>query len=576
MGRPGNAAAAVIVALLGALGLGACAQIPTSGPVRVGNAPVETQVDIAMLPQGPVPGADPQLIVSGFLRAAVAAATSPKEFQTAREFLTPDVAQTWDPEEAVRVVREAPTPEPFEEAVELAGTDTIDIEVPATTIATIDSVGAYTEAGSPREVGYKFTVVKVGGEWRISTLDNGVLVPANLFTGSYRPTRLYFPSASDIKTLVPDLRWFPRRAWQTVAVKEILAGPPEWLQGATQSLVPDGTRLESPSVPGRDDADSVAIRLSEQISSVQADQRAVIAAQFSATLSEGAGRVIPVELYSDQNRLSVDAAEVDLPTTIAQAIVLKDGDLYRVDDGRLAEHDMSVDLSGIDPTALAVSPSTTPTVVRDGTDQIVNLSLDEGEGPVPILEGTDLAAPSVDKFGSTWTSGGQGELQVATDTLDVVKLEPEWLSGRRVISVSVSPEGARVAVVSETPSGRQVQVAGVVRDAQHTPVSLAPALTVAAPVVDTVDARWGGLTTLALLARDGDGTSTVWTSGVGGQASTGGQSRQLPGLTDVEQIAAGVNDHGILVVTKDGDLEHEVTGVWQPIAEDVDLASYPG
>ncbi|MFI2489800.1 LpqB family beta-propeller domain-containing protein [Promicromonospora kroppenstedtii] len=576
MRRPGNAAAAAVVALVGVLGLGACAQIPTSGPVRVGNAPVETQVDIALLPQGPVPGTDPQTLVSGFLQATSAAATSPKEFQTAKEFLTTDVAQTWEPEEAVRVVREEPMPEPFEDEIELGSTDTVEIVVRATTIATVDSVGAYTEAVSPREAPYKFTVVKVGGEWRISALDNGVLVPANLFSSSYRATRLYFPSASDIKTLVPDLRWFPRRAWQTVAVKEILAGPPEWLQGATQTLVPEGTRLQSPSVPGRNDADSVAIRLSEQISSVQAAQRAVIAAQFSATLSEGAGRVIPVELYSDQSRLSVDAAEVDLPATIAQAIVLKDGDLYRVDDGRLAEHDMTVDLSGIDPTALAVSPSTTPTVVRDGTDQIVNLSLDEGEGPVPILEGTDLAAPSVDKFGNTWTSGGQGELQVSTDTLDVVKIEPEWLSGRRVVSVSVSPEGARIAVVSETPSGRQVQVAGVVRDAQHTPVSLAPALTVAAPVADTVEARWGGLTTLALLTRDSEDTSTVWTSGVGGQASTGGQSRQLPGLTDVEQIAAGVNDHGILVVTKDGDLEHEETGVWQPIAEDVDLASYPG
>ena len=451
MRRPGNAAAAVVVALLGALGLGACAQIPTSGPVRVGNAPVETQVDIAMLPQGPVPGTDPQSIVRGFLGAAVAAATSPKEFQTAKEFLTADVAGTWEPEEAVRVVRETPMPEPFEETVELGSTDKIDIVVRATTIAALDSAGAYTEVGSPREVGYPFTVVKVGTEWRISALDNGVLVPANLFVNSFRATRLYFPSASDIKTLVPDLRWFPRRAWQTVAVQQILLGPPEWLQGATQSLVPEGTRLPSPSVPGRDDGDSVAIRLSEQISTVQAPQRAVIAAQLSATLSEGAGRVIPVELYSDQRRLSVDAAEVDLPATIAQAIVLKDGDLHRVDDGRLVEHDMSVDLSGIDPTALAVSPSTTPIVVRDGTDQIVNLSLDEGEGPVPILEGTDLAAPSVDKFGNTWTSGGANDLRVLPASGTEVTVPAEWLGGRKVVSVSVSPEGSRIAVVSHAP-----------------------------------------------------------------------------------------------------------------------------
>jgi hypothetical protein len=576
MRRTANAAAAVVIALLGAVGLGACAQIPTSGPVRVGNAPVEPQVDIAMLPQGPTPGAAPQVIVSGFLGAAVAAATSPKEFQTAREYLTTDVAATWDPDEAVRVVREAPMPEPFEEAVELGTTDTIEIVVRATTIATLDSSGAYTEVGSPREVGYRFTVVKVGSEWRISALDNGVLVPANLFANQYRATRLFFPSADDDRTLVPDLRWFPRRSWQTVAVQQTLAGPPEWLQGATQSLVPEGTQLAAQAVQGRDEADVVAIRLSEQISAVPAGQRAVIAAQLSATLSEGAGRVIPVELFSDQNRLSVEAADVDLPATIAQAIVLKDDRLYRVEDGRLVEHDLTIDLSGTDPTALAVSPGTTPIVVRNGDDQIVNVSLDEGDGPVPLLEGPELAAPSVDKFGNVWTSGGSGELRVSTSALDEVTVEPEWLKGRKVTSVSVSPEGARIAVVSETPSGRQVQVAGIVRDAEGTPASLATAISVAAPVADVVEARWTGLTALALLTKNGDGASSVWTAGVGGLAGTGGQSRQLPGLTDVAQIAAGVSDQGILVVTEDGDLEHEETGVWQPIAEDVDLVAYPG
>ncbi|MFD6448683.1 LpqB family beta-propeller domain-containing protein [Promicromonospora sp. NPDC060204] len=576
MRRAANTAVAVVVALLAAVGLGACAQIPTSGPVRVGTAPVEPQTDIALLPRGPMPGTEPQAIVSGFLGAAAAAATSPKEFQTAREFLTSEVADAWDPDEAVRVVREAPLPEPLEGEIDLGTTETVEIVVRATTIATLDSTGAYTEVGSPREVGYRFTLVMVGGEWRISALDNGVLVPANLFANQYRATRLYFPSANEITTLVPDLRWFPRRLWQKVAVEQILAGPPEWLQGATQSLVPDGTGLVSQSVPGRDDADVVPIRLTEQISEVPATQRKVIAAQLSATLSEGAGRVVPVELFSNQNRLSVDAADVDLPATIAQAIVLKDDKLYRVDDGRLVEHDVSIDLSGIDPTALAVSPGTTPIVVRDGTDRIVNLSLDEGEGPVPVLEGSDLAAPSVDKFGNTWTSGDAGELRVATDTLDVVELKPEWLKGRRVVSVSVSPEGSRIAVVSETPSGRQVQVAGVVRDAEDAPVSLAAALSVAAPVADVVEARWAGLTTLALLTRNGQGTSSVWNAGVGGLAGTAGQSRQLPGLTDVAQIAAGVTDQGILVLTEDGDLEHEETGVWQPIAEDVDLVAYPG
>src|SRR5690606_17231094 len=198
--------AAAVVALAVAATLGACAQIPMSGPVRVGNADVDPPADIAMLPQGPAVGATPRQIVSGFLGAAVAATTSPEEFETAREYLTEEVASTWEPASAVRVVRETPVAEPVGrgDQVDLAEAETVDMVVRATTIATLDTSGAYSEVGNPRELGYRFTLVRVGGEWRISVLDDGVLVPANLFANQYRATRLYFPSATDTKYLVPD------------------------------------------------------------------------------------------------------------------------------------------------------------------------------------------------------------------------------------------------------------------------------------------------------------------------------------------------------------------------------------
>lgn len=581
MRRAATVAVAAVVTLAGVVGLGACAQIPTSGPVRVGNADVEPPVDIALLPQGPSAGVDPQVIVQGFLGATVAASTSPKEFQTAREFLTDDVADKWDPEAAVRVVREAPVPKLVERGAELEDSDTVEVVVRATTIATLDSVGAYTEVGDPRELGYQFTLVRVGSEWRISALDDGVLVPANLFANQYRATRLFFPAERHFTSLVPDLRWFPRRSWRTVAVEEVLAGPPEWLQGAAQSLVPEGTQLASPSVQDTDGEDAVAVRLTEQISAAPAKERGVIAAQLSATLSEGAGRVVPVDLYGGQNRLSVNAVDVDLPGTLTKPMALKDDELYLVSDGNLTlwgqDGEEPVDLSGMDPTALAISPGTKPIVVRDGDDRIVDITA-EG-GPVELLEGPDLAAPSVDKFGATWTSGGTGKLRVVPKVGsdgEEVTLRPDWLKGRTVISVSVAPEGSRVAIVSEAPSGTVVHVAGVVRDNDDTPVDLAPPLSVAAPVDDIVEARWAGITTLALLTEDIDGVTGVWTAGVGGLAGTGGAARQLPGFTGVEQLAAGVTDQGMLMITEGGDLEREETGVWQPFAEDVDLVAYPG
>jgi hypothetical protein len=579
MRRTTSVVVAAVAALACVVGLGACAQIPTSGPVRVSTVDGQAQADLSLLPQGPTPGAEPNLIVEGFLRAAVAATTSPKEYQTAREFLTEDTAGTWDPDASVRVVREPPIPEPFETGTDIEGAETLEVVVRATTIATLDTAGAYTEVADPRKVGYTFTLTKVGEEWRISGLDNGVLVPANLFANQFRATRLYFPAegGDDTKSLVPDLRWFPRHSWRRDAVQELLAGPPEWLQGATRSLFPEGTQLVSPTIQEADGDEPVAVRLSEQMSSATATQRALIAAQISATFSEGAGRTVPVDLFSDTSRLAVDAVKVNLPATIVQAIFLKDDQLYRIgEDGRPAEHDLPVDLSAIEPTALAVSPATTPIVVRDGTDRIVNVSGNDEDAPDRIIEGPDLAAPSVDKFGNTWTSGGTNDLRVLPASGAEVTVPAEWLGGRKVLSVSVSPEGSRIAVVSHAPSGTQVQVAGIVRNDDDVPVGLAPPVTVAGPVDGVEEARWSGLTTLSLLTRDGDGVSGVWTAGVGGQPGAGGQSRQLPGLTDVRQLAAGVTDQGMLVITEDGNLEHEETGVWQPLIGDVDLVAYPG
>lgn len=568
--------AAAVVALAVAATLGACAQIPMSGPVRVGNADVDPPADIAMLPQGPAVGATPRQIVSGFLGAAVAATTSPEEFETAREYLTEEVASTWEPASAVRVVRETPVAEPVGrgDQVDLAEAETVDMVVRATTIATLDTSGAYSEVGNPRELGYRFTLVRVGGEWRISVLDDGVLVPANLFANQYRATRLYFPSASDTKYLVPDLRWFPRRSWRSAAVQQVLAGPPEWLQGATQSLVPEGTQVSSAAVRESDGEEAVAVRLSEEFGTVPGAQRAVIAAQLSATFSEGAGRSVPVELYSGTNRLSSTTASVTLPATTGQAIVVQDDEFYLVRDSTLETYETTSDLSAVaDPSAFAVSPAGGSIAVRDGDDRIVSLT---PEGAVELFEGPDLAAPSVDRYGATWTSGGAGELRVR-GTGEEVTLAPEWLAGRKVVSVSVSPEGARVVIVSEAPSGTHVHVAGVVRDENKQPVDLSTAaLSVASPVTGVEEARWSGLTTLALLTRGGDGTSGVWTAGVGGLAGTGGATKQLTGLTDVEHLAAGVTEQGILVVTADGNLEHEEAGVWQPLAEDIDLVAFPG
>ena len=81
------------------LGLGACATLPTSGPVRVADHGVRQADLVLQYAQGPVKGASPTQIVEGFLLACAAGYSD--EFATARSFLLGQAASSWRPDAQV-------------------------------------------------------------------------------------------------------------------------------------------------------------------------------------------------------------------------------------------------------------------------------------------------------------------------------------------------------------------------------------------------------------------------------------------------------------------------------------------
>ena len=85
-----------------ALLLSACTGLPTTGDVQRGNplgASPEGQ-DFLPLASDPVDGAGPEEIVEGFMEAAI---TPADNWDTARRFLTPELASTWRPNTGVSV-----------------------------------------------------------------------------------------------------------------------------------------------------------------------------------------------------------------------------------------------------------------------------------------------------------------------------------------------------------------------------------------------------------------------------------------------------------------------------------------
>src|SRR5690606_28205339 len=76
--------------------LTACAGLPTSGPVGIeplaGNT--DTDPQITERASGPIAGAGPEAIVAGFIEAAI---TPADNWAIAKQFLTPELADSWRP-----------------------------------------------------------------------------------------------------------------------------------------------------------------------------------------------------------------------------------------------------------------------------------------------------------------------------------------------------------------------------------------------------------------------------------------------------------------------------------------------
>jgi hypothetical protein len=546
-----------------------CARIPTNGPVRDGDTELENISEIGYIASGPSAGASPDQVVQGFLSVAQLGPTSSSSFAVAQEYVTDPAWEGWDRYARVLVLEEDP-----ELDVGDVPADATEATVDATVrvVATLDERGMYTEEPKTSEFTVPFGLTRgAGGEWRISQLEDGLMLPAAFFGQAFHPTTLYFPTP-DLTWWVPDTRWFPRQTWRTDATSEVLAGPPEWLEDSTTTVIPEGTSLAIDAVTVTDDG-TVDVSLTSTISQASAEQRSLAAAQLQATLAEGEGRTV---VLSDQNTplttASTDA--ISAPRTSGEALALTEGRLVRVVGRELREPDVPVSLAGLDPTALAAGPGDEPVVVRDGAERIVRVT---GDGaPDLLLSGSRLVAPSVDRFGAVWSAQGS-DLLVALASGAVRTLDVDWLSSRTIQSVRVSPEGARVAIVSSGPSGRLVHVAGVARDAENVPTGLSAPVQVGASVRQVTQAVWQDEAVLALIGQESNGDGAVFLAGVGGLAGQGGLSRAQPGVADPRWVTASVGTGAMLTVDDGGTLySRQSSALWSMVSDDVDLVAYPG
>ena len=248
--------------------------LPISGSVQT-LAPVEQQTQrVYTNPQGPADDAQPETIVKGFYDAMPAGVQS-DGYRVAREFLTGSASAGWNGDSSALVYSGTPD---FRRRANTMSTpqgaeSSLIVEVQLQVVGSLDSHGVYTPTDSSTISKVPYILIKRSGQWRISSLENGVVISTADFEQVFRQVSVYQVSTSG-KQLIPDVRWLSWRNWRTQAVGEVLSDAPSWLEGVLRGTGLPTIKLAVDSVPVKNNV--VEIHLNSGINGLNEGERGLL------------------------------------------------------------------------------------------------------------------------------------------------------------------------------------------------------------------------------------------------------------------------------------------------------------
>ncbi len=577
--RPGRLRTRVLIRVLplvvvGAAALSGCAQIPTGGPVHSGRGVGYHEQDsyVRALPAPPRPGAPPQEIVKGFLDAS---ASFEDGYAVARQFLTPSASQGWDPGTGVTVY----AVDPFM-ALTLQHNDQVTFD--AHHVATISDQGVYDPAPPQASVRATFTLARVGGQWRISNLPDGVYLTDIDVSRAYLSVDVYFLDPTG-QVLVPDTIFLPRTlGMSTALVKRLLSGPSAWLRPAVTTAFPVGTALAGsvPVVNGLAEVD-----LTQAALSATPKSRDALSAQLVWTLSQ-LGDVRAVRITVGGAPFSVSGAPVIQPVDswrgFDPSALPSDAVGYAVREGRLGSlsNGQFSALSGPAGAGLItlVDPAVDPRAQR-----LAVLSARRTRllvGPIggslsEVLHGSALSAPSWDDSSVVWVTdtspaGRSTVWQVRADG-KAMRVPVPRLGGQSIVSARISRDGTRIALVTTVAGVARLYVGAVAPGAGLSEPPQILSLRRLDPALTSIkQVTWAAADQLAVLGAVGTGPDSVYIVGLDGQLVV-----DEPGQPGTVAVAAAPQQP-IMIVTKDGQVYELAGHRWVAMLTKASAAFYPG
>ncbi len=477
-----------LVAVFSLLLLSGCATLPTELDVQQGPeiAP-ETQQEFAYYtPSGPALNATAQEIVSGFLGAG----TSPlNDYAVAREFLSEDFAQRWNPNNQTIIRAGAPV---FRQA----GQTLMVVEINSG--ARVDEQGRYIDSEVGDSSNLRFQLIEEDGQLRISSAPNLTVVTPPVFSVVFNAFPLYFVD-SNFQTLVPDLRWFPSRtSTATRLVNALLAGPSPWLEAGVKSAIPEGTQLTINAVRtvegiAQVDFDSDALAAGTQ-------ERRIMLGQLKSTLSQIPGvNNVALSVNGSIQEIPVGALEPTAPRS--QNYALTESGIGLLNAAGATEIPGTARLvESYKPTLIAVTDEGSRVAFASELGVFEIRTQTFSSEIVQLSSLAEVVAIEYDSFGSLWVfpTDAAAELEVYDRSTVVRKFTSEFTGIR--LAASISAEGVRIAQAIQAPgSGPLIEIGTVVRDTNLIPLLVSPGISVIPVLGPPAAMVWQGSANLRTL-----------------------------------------------------------------------------
>lgn len=505
------------VLLIAAVALSGCVSMPTSGPITETDLSSQDsqQPGISIDPLPPQPGATRSGIVEGFLDAMLA---TPVQTSTASQFLTETAREQWDPSQETIT---------YTERTSAGGSGPIRVEL--RNAMHVDARGTW-QGALPAERGeLEFQMAKVGGQWRIASAPNALIVPQTWFTSRFTQVALFFfdPTA---RLLVPEPVFVPRGSQlATALVRGLVRGASD--DGVTRSFIPGGA-TEGLSVPIAAGIADIQLSGADQMTPESPE---LMVAQLAYTLRQVDG-LTGFRVFLGGQQLNIAGRNewsVYEGSAYDAAQFPQDGRLFGLSRGRVVagsadEMTPVPGPAGARPgqwRSFAVSGVTSRIAAVSDDGHTLSVSAQQrGAGARTLIDdGSDLMAPQWDRANRLWvvdrTAEGADVTWLRGSRSHPIQVP--GISGQDVRQLLVSSDGTRLVALVHRNGGDMVMISRLIGDEDGRTVraTRATAITDGDSLSRIRDIAWSTGTSVLVLHQLAD-TALVRTASVDG-AQTG-------------------------------------------------------